>query len=560
MKKKLLLITMILAGIMVHAQPFKWAKQFSSTSLNYGITMAKYPSGEMIVSGGFEGTVDFDPGEDTHFLTSFGAKDVYVAKIDVEGNLLWVKQIGGTGDDFPRNVSCDASGNIYITGVFEGTADMDPGEATVNFTSIGGKDVFIAELNGNGDYIWAGQLGGVNDGTGTRVMVAPSGNIYISGYYIGTFDFDPGPAEFYMSTNGQSIFVEKLNSNHEFVWAKTMGSTLFDYCQSMCLDEEENVYTIGSFKGEGDFDPGDGTVLFTVFGGNDIFVSKLNSNGNYVWAKHMGGTSDEFGQSIVYDYEGHLYITGNFMGAVDFAPDDGGMILTSFGGRDEFTGKMDTEGNLLWVNQIGGEGDQSSYAMALDNNNNVYVTGYFTETADFDPGEGTYWMTSAGDLDAFVSKLSSNGTFIWAAGMGGPLYDRGMSVISDQGNVYTVGYFGGTADFDPGIENYLLTALGERATFISKLGAELVGVAEDMVYDGITVYPNPMNEDFHIDFNDLHQHIVVNIYNMQGQVVLHQEYLNTNRITVSLKDAPGLYFVQVATDADQTEWIKIIKK
>jgi len=560
MKRVLLFAFIMLVGIVMHAQAFQWAKQFSGSSANYSISLDLCPGGEMVVSGGFEGTVDFDPGEGTCNLTSFGDKDVYVAKIGLAGDLIWVKQIGGSAENFPRNVSCDAAGNIYITGVFQGTCDMDPGEETHNFTSMGGRDIFIVELSGDGEFIWAGQLGGIFDGTGTDIAVAPSGNIYISGYYIGNFDFDPGAAEYYMTATGQSIFTEKLNSNHEFVWAKTVGGPLFDYCQTLCLDESENVYTIGSFKGVADFDPGDGTVYLTSAGGNDIYVNKLNSNGAYVWAKQMSGASDEFGQGIVYDNDANLYITGNFKGMVDFAPDAGGLDVTSFGDYDIFTGKMNTDGSVLWVNQMGGIETQSGQSITMDNSNNLYITGFFAGTADFNPGAGTYEMTSRGDLDIFVSKLKTDGSFVWAAGMGGTLYDRGMSVVTTESNVYTVGFFAGTADFDPGPANFDLTAQGEKSTFISKLGTALVGIEEDVSGSKVSVYPNPTGEDVQIELDKVYPALSISICNVQGQIVQSEKYSNVRSLSLKLDGAPGIYFLQLVTDEGQTERVKIVKK
>ena len=552
---------MIIIGMMGQAQTFHWAKQFSSNSENSGSSLAKSPEGDIIVGGTFEGTVDFDPGEGTYYLTSFGDKDVFVAKMDVNGNLLWVKQIGGSEADLSRKVNCDNAGNIYITGAFMGTADMDPGDATFNFTSFGGKDVFLVELNEDGDFLWAGQMGGAFDGTGTGIAIAPSGNIYFSGYFIGTFDFDPGASEYFLSTNGQSIYIEKLNSNHEFVWAKTVGGTLFDYCQSMCLDELENVYTIGSFKDVADFDPGDGIVYFTSAGGNDIYINKLNSAGEYVWAKQMSGPEDEFGQGIVYDNNENLYFTGNFKNTVDFAPDAGNLYMTSLGDYDIFTGKMDVDGNLLWVKQMGGAGNQTGQALALDDNNNVYTTGHYEGAADFNPGDGTYEMTSAGDFDAFVSKLNDDGLFVWAAGMGGALFDRGYSIITDgQTNVYTTGWFAGTADFDPGTGTFYLTSASDRNTFVSKLGTEIAGVEENNIQHIIKIYPNPVTESFLLDLGEVFSYVSVDVFNVSGQVIFNKNYFNESDVSITLNGAPGLYFVKVTMDDGQTISMKIIKQ
>jgi hypothetical protein len=561
MKRNLLFTVIMLGSIMMSAQTFQWAKQFSGSSSVFGNSLAYSSAGELIVGGTFEGTIDFDPGEGTSYLTSYGGQDAFVAKISASGDLIWVKQFGGTANDLLRSVTCDAAGNVYLTGAFEGTADMDPGETTHNFTSLGDKDVYFVKLDENGDFVWAGQFGGAYAGTGTGFSMASSGNIYLTGYFIGNFDFDPGTSEYYMTATGQSIFVVKLNSNYELVWAKEMGGPLFDYSVSMALDQEENIYTTGLFKDVADFDPGEGTAYLTSAGLNDVFVSKLNSDGEYVWAKQMSGPDDEFGYAIVYDNNQFLYLTGIFKGTVDFAPDAGGLFLTSFGGGDIFNVKMDVDGNVSWAKQMGGAEEEGGFAVAVDNNNNVYVTGYFSGTADFDPGAETYEMTATGDFDIFVSKLNSEGSFVWAAEMGGEYFDRGLAIITDnQSNIYTTGLFNGTADFDPGPDNFDLTSAGDNDAYVSKLGTQLLSIPESISAVNVLVYPNPVREDFQIKFEETYSEIQVSIYNIQGQLVFNHDYHKAKNISVRLNGAPGLYFMQVATDESQTAWIKIIKK
>ncbi len=562
--KRLFILILIFGTVISQskAQGFQWAKQFDGEGNSTSYTLVQSPSGELYVAGSFEGTIDFDAGEETFFLTSYGDRDVYVTKMDASGNFLWAKQIGGTEIDYSRRIALDPSGNLYVTGSFKGTADMDPGEEVYNLTSVGGYDMYVTQLDEDGNFMWAGQMGGSLDDNCTDIKIPPSGDIYIAGYFLGIADFDPNnTGEYYLTASNQAVFVEKLSSDHTLLWAGTMGGPGFDYCQSMCLDEDENICTTGMFMGPADFDPGETVFMLDSDGDRDVFISKLNSDGEFVWAKQMGGPLLEAGQGIDADDNGNLYLSGNFQGTVDFSTNETPFILTSFGDYDIFSGKLDADGNLLWMKQMGGLNNQSSYAMAIDNSGNSYVTGLFEGTADFNPGEEIYEMTSFGDYDIFVTKLDVSGNFVWAADIGGTELDRGLSIISDdQENIYTSGYFTGTADFDPSDNNYNLTANGDYSTFVLKLDTDILGIDSKAVNVAVKLFPNPVNQGFQIDFENILSEVRVVIFNTYGQQIYNKQHFGENKITIELNGSNGLYFVKFISKDAKFDVLKIIKQ
>ena len=539
---------------------------FSSTGQNQGLSLVIGPSGNLYVGGNFEGTVDFDPGNGIFNLTSFGASDAYIAKLDLNGKLIWAKQLGGSDKDRLIDIRCDANENIYVTGNFSGVADMDPGDSAFYLQSHGRKDIFLTELDARGNFIWAGDMGGKSDDYGTSVFIAPSGNIYLAGYFLGTSDFDPvDTTAFNLTASDQDIFVEKFDKSHNFVWAKAMGGPQFDYGISMCLDEKENVYTTGLFKGKDDFDPGDSTTFYLTsagpYGTYDMYISKLNSSGEFVWARQISGQQNETGTHIIYDYAGNLYFTGYFQGKVDFDPDTGTLYMTSFGGFDAFVGKMNVNGHMLWAEQIGGLGNQYAQAVSLDKLGDIYLTGLFEQTADFDPGEGVFELTSAGDYDIYVSKLNATGGFVWAARMGGAYYDRGYDVVADSlNNAYTTGYFKGTVDFDPGPNTYFLTGKGESDAFVSKLGPEALGVEPTKVREVAAAFPNPVQDILNIKLEKSFSRVNVTVFDMQGREILNQSFGNMNTIPLRIQAVPGMYFVKITTEEGAYKTIKIIKR
>ncbi len=455
---------------------FAFAAGIGGTFGDSGSAIATDGLGNVYTTGSFEGTVDFDPGAATFNLTSAGGADIFVSKLDSAGNFVWAKALGGNDFDGGSGISLDGLGNVYTTGYFPGTADFDPGAGTFNLTSAGGTDIFVSKLDSSGNFVWAKALGGTGFDRGRGISLDGLGNVYTTGYFPGTADFDPGAGTFNLTSAGSTdIFVSKLDSSGNFVWAMALGGTGQDLGNGIAIDGLGNVYTTGFFNGTADFDPGAGTFNLTSFGDSDIFVSKLDSAGNFVWAKALGGTGQDFGNGIAIDGLGNVYTTGFFNGTVDFDPGAGTFNLTSAGGADIFVSKLDSSGNFVWVKALGGTGQNYGNGIAIDGLGNVYTTGYFTGTADFDPGAGTFNLTSAGNYDDFVSRLDSAGSFVWAKALGGTGSDIGSGIAIDGlGNVYTTGFFSGTADFDPGAGTFNLTSAGGSDIFVSKLTQDFV--------------------------------------------------------------------------------------
>lgn len=384
----------------------------------------------------------------------------------------WSKSMGGSSNDHGRNVYTDINGNVYTIGIFAGTADFDPSGGTYNLTSNGSFDIFISKLDANGDLVWARNFGSSSTDFGNSIYADDAGNVYATGQFQGTVDFDPGKGVTNLTTQGNyDVFILKLSVTGNLVWVKSLGSTASDDGQHILVDNSGNVYTAGSFSGTVDFDPGSGVSNLVSTSGTDAFISKLNSSGNFVWAKSFSGSGSTVSRAMKMDNSGNLYITGNLRGTADFDPGNGTSNLTSTNGdSDVFVAKLNASGNYVWAKSFGGTGGDIGYSIDVDDNGNVYTTGEFSETADFNPGSGTHNITAKGSADIFVSKLDVFGNLAWARTLGGTEYDAGYGIIVDHANnVYITGEFRGTADFDPGIGEQNLTSMGHTEIFITKL-------------------------------------------------------------------------------------------
>jgi hypothetical protein len=484
MKKNYLLFIIVLLGSKLNAQNnfFQWSKSIGDLSYDYAVATSVDSLGNVYIAGTFQGTVDFDAGSGIYNLTSLGAEDIYILKLDMNGNFLWAKGFGSTLGDQINAMTLDRFGNVYATGAFQATVDFDPGAGTYTLASSGSVDAFVLKLDFSGNFLWAGKIGGTTYQGGNRITLDRWDNVLIAGNFDGTADFDPSIAT-YTLTAPLSLdnFILKLNSSGQFVWAKRIGGDSQNMNLGIAVDKTGSVYTCGYFYYHTDFDPGSGTYSLTATGSDkDIFVSKLDVSGNFVWAKRIGSANEDLAQAMTIDTTGNLYITGTFVGTVDFDPNAGTFNLTSVGGvsgLDMYVLKLNSSGNFIWTKSMGGANTELCTSIAIDSIGNIYTTGSFRNTADFNPNAGVNNLTSncVNCEDMFISKLDSTGTYVWAINIGTSSYSTGGSHIkSDKnGSIYICGSFRGTTDFDPGAGVSNLTSLGTNLNadgYILKLG------------------------------------------------------------------------------------------
>lgn len=402
----------------------------------------------------------------------------------------WAISVGDTLVDYGVSISTDVSGNVYTTGLYNGTVDFDSGPGTFNLTSNGDFDIFIQKLDATGNFIWAKSIGGIQNDWSNSITTDATGNVYITGKFRGVVDFDPGPATFNLTSLGSDdIFIQKLDANGDLIWASSIGSTSTDNGNSITTDDLDNVYITGSYHSTIDCDPGAGTFNLTSIDPFDTFIQKLDANGNFIWAKSIGGMLNENGHSITTDDLGNVYTAGVFQLEADFGPGTSNFVLTSNGSYDIFIQKMDASGNFVWAKSVGGSGKDWAYSIVADTLGYVYVTGYYTNTVDFDPGPATFDLTSNGGQDIFIQKLDSDGNLIWVKSLGGIGTDHGDDVHVDvSGNVYLAGHFEDTVDFDPDPGTYNLSSNGADDIYVLKISQCYTNYGTEIVtaYDSYT--------------------------------------------------------------------------
>src|SRR5262245_3238786 len=280
-----------------------------------GVSIALDTAGNSYISGYFAGTTYFGS---TSLTSDAASIDAYIAKLDPAGNFLWARRIGGAGTDYAWDVTVDpASGEIYATGQFTGTVPF----GSTTLTSVADADVYIARLDTSGNFQWVKRAGGNVSGTqpsegGREVVLDGAGNLYVGGIFRGTADFG---STILTSAGGTDGFVSKMTTQGDFIWARQTGGATDDVVMGMAVDAGQNVYITG--------DQANGT---------SYYVTRLNGNGDFVWTRGAGG------RSVAVDASGNIYASG-------------GRALS----------KLNVNGDVLWTRQVSG-GDIYPFDMTVD--------------------------------------------------------------------------------------------------------------------------------------------------------------------------------------------------
>jgi len=564
-------------------QTLDWANGATGAAYTIGRATAVDSSGNSYVTGLLSGTADFDP-VGTANLTGNGGGDIFIAKYDPNGALIWAKHLNGgsSTSEYTYAIEVDQDQNFIIAGSYEGTLDFDPSGATLYKTSEGSYDLFLAKYTPNGDVIWANSMGGLLLDWGSDIALDQLGNIYITGGIGGWADFDPGPGSALIGATGaEDAILAKYDKDGNYRWSFSVGGGSFERGNALGIDDSANLYMAGYYGGETDFDPGIGSFdLNTV--NKDIFVAKYDSSGAFTWAIGMGGGTVAGVNCEPYDIavngDGDFALTGIFWGTADFDPSAATVNVTPETAGDIFIGSYHSNGSLNWVRNIGGSlgitNSGEGRGVTLDANNNIYVTGYFRDTTDLDPGVGTNIQISQWDVggpiaihnfrDVFVMSLSKWGGHRWGFRIGGMHYEEiGYDfVIENDSTIFVSGSYGDSAEFDPSGSGGLISNLSASSTssFLAKYSMPASPVTSIPAYDiQASLYPNPTNNAVTISFDQHYAHRIISLIGLDGQFI---KRLETSDALVQLdlsEHASGMYLVRIQENK-RANYFKVIKR
>lgn len=507
-----LALCLLLTAPSAFAQDLQWATSAGGLAFDSASGIGVDPAGNSYATGTFDNSATFGAGEANETtLVSGGGRDIYLAKFDTAGSLLWATKAGGTGAfESGSGMAIDGDGNILISGFFSDSATFGAGEVNeTTLISAGGADIFVAKYDDDGSLLWARRAGGDSTDQGFSTAVDSAGNSCVFGSFNGSATFgsaEPNETTLVSAGNGD-VFIAKFAGDGSLLWAESAGGNLGDLPGSVAADMAGHCLVTGAFAADATFGAGEpNETILSSPGGRDIFIAKYDTgDGSLLWAVGAVGASFNQGSGIAVDALGNPLVTGKIRGVTVFGDIDGGngTILTSTDdSEDIFVAKYDSDGEFVWATWAGGTGADSGLGIAADGAGNSIVTGYFSGTATFFGPGSMPMLSSDGSIDVFIAKYAPDRTVLWARRAGGTSNDAGAPIaLSAADSARVAGTFELSATFGPGEANETtLMASGSSDIFVASY-ADVAPPPDgdgDGVPDGSDNCPaifNPLQDD-----------------------------------------------------------------
>jgi hypothetical protein len=453
------------------AQSYTWAKNAVSNQSDgvFPTSLTIDAAGNVYNAGYMESTADLDPSATVYNLTvNTSGADAFIQKLDANGNFVWAKQLRGT-DAFLDyiQVKVDASGNVYVSGIFDDAVDFDPSVAVNIVSPQGFLDGFLLKLDASGNFVWVKTYGVANEAVElTSLALDNANNIILGGNFSGSIDFDVSASTQILTAINSDGFVLKLDATGGFTFVKQLVASSYVSIASIDIDVTNNIYLGGIFIDALDIDPGPGvTNVNSASNSSSLYFLRLNQSGNFVFGNSFAGGGDASIASLKVDNAQHLIIAGTYYEACDMDPS----AATSFlpqplnNAGNGYILKLDNLGAYQWVKQFVNDDDMVLSGLDVDLANNIYTAGYFIGTIDLDPGIAVNNINNpGGDYDIFVSKLNASGNYSFGHAFGSNNNEGAFTIeVDDANNIYANGLFGSAIDFDPSAVNNTLASVGE---------------------------------------------------------------------------------------------------
>ena len=511
-----------------NSQSFDWAKASGGEGSDQAYAIVTDTIGNSYVTGWFSNSAHF--GDIT--LTSENGKDVFLAKYNNDGEVVWAVAAHGIANNAAAGITLDWDGFPIITGWFAETIHF--GETPLE--SNGSYDMFVTRYNSSGDVIWAKSAGGEGDDYGNRLTTNFEYDVIVSGSFRYTANF--GENTSITSEGNRDIFIANYANNGNFQWVKKAGGEGEDRAYDILCAPDGGTYFTGVFNGKAFF--GEHDIVSNSF--LSTFITKMDAGGNFLWVRKGTGGANDYarGFGISMDGEGYAYAVGTFSGMLTF----GDEIATASGGEfdfDTYIVKYNSQGDLSWLKNAGGYGMDKAFDLYTDNNGNSFVTGFFSGEAEF----GGHVLESEGKADIFIAKYNWAGEVIWAKRAGGEYLDYGYSISNgnpENGILYICGNYQEDATFD----DIVLTNWGGVDMFVAKLNHD-----NDFVNEStnkiINTFPNPSNGTFIINLEEsTNKDITIKIYSTDGKLVIEKHISNVKHSTEIKTDlTSGVYNLHI---------------
>ncbi|MFH1676304.1 MAG: hypothetical protein ABIC40_04690 [bacterium] len=456
-----------------------WAKRTGGQNIDDGYDIAALSDDSIVLTGDFIGSVAFGEGEPNEtVLTASGGNDIFIAKYNSDGMLVWAKRAGGVDGDGGYGIDALSDDSIVVTGTIGyktgGSAVFGEGEPNETVLACkGDNDFFIARYDADGTLTWAKSAGGKNDDWGRAVAALSNNSIIVIGDFEESIVFGEGePNEIELvSEDSQNIFIARYNPDGTLAWAKKTGGT---NCYGIAALSDNSTVVTGNFSYSTIFGKGESNE--TELTGGGIFLARYKPYGALEWAKSVDGNYGDEGTAVASLSDDSIAVTGNFTGVAVFGPGESNQTeltaVDDYGYDDDvFIARYNPDGTLAWAKRAGGEDSDQGWGISALSDDSILVTGRFCDTAKFGQGEPNQTnLTSVGGADIFIAKYYPNGAPAWAKRAGGESSDKGSAIASlSDDSVVVTGMFWETAIFGPTEPNgVLLTSAGKCDIFIAR--------------------------------------------------------------------------------------------
>jgi hypothetical protein len=400
-----------------------WATNVGGPELDQGKCVAIDAKGDILLAGIFKGSITF--GSTTLTATNY-YHDVFVAKYDKSGAVLWAISFGGCSADYVEGLTVDDDLNIYLSGSFNDSISIE----NQTFKSAGSDDYYVIKLNQSGQLVWAKTFGGKMSDKACGISV-DNLSVYVGGSFWGSCY---AGTDSVTSAGVCDMFVQKLDTAGNSIWIKSAGGKLSDYPKGISANNGM-AYICGQFSDTCNFQ----THQLVGQKSTDVFCAAISSSGHFVWAKSGLGDYGNYPNAMTSDNDGNVYLTGCFGKNISFDK----ISLSSTGLVDIFVVKYDSLGSCKWAIKAGGSSYDQGCGIYADDKNNLVLTGFFNGSMNI----GSKSLISHGGNDIFVASLNKSGSFEWALNAGGTSWDFGLDVCRGKDAVYSTGYFSTSANF-----------------------------------------------------------------------------------------------------------------
>lgn len=532
------------------APSWAWINHIGGANMGTNHSIATDPFGNVIVSGTFN-LPNMIFGTDTLLNSDFSHKEIYIVKYDASGNIIWAKSAGGSNDDRPFSICCDPSGNIFIGGYFTGSITFD--SITLGGTAFS-ADMFVAKYDFNGNILWARKATGSGDDEVKSIVADNAGNVYATGYFSGS-SLSLGSVTLTNSGVSSDIAIIKYDPFGNLIWAKNPSGNKADKAFGITLDNSGNLYITGAFTSI-PLNFGSTSISNSVIGYDEIFIAKLDSAGNALWAKSAVGSNHDDGYCVATDRMNNVYIGGYFKSlSITFDT----LTLPGYGDRNLFLVKYDSAGNALWGKGLGDYGDEDTYTVATDSHDNVYIGGdYSSNTLTF--GSTTFVNTAPPNWDMFLAKYDAAGNSLWAkSATGGNYYESVNSISVDRwDNLYMIATSGSDS---VKLDNTIYTHISGADLIVARLDSVQVALSQHDISDPgnvINVFPNPFTSETTVLFGTEQNNSMISIYNLTGEKITEVKFKGRRMTLLQGALSAGMYILEITDDHNQQWNRKII--